>query len=342
MTEIQLAPDPSAAQSALAVHKVRRDLNPYWTYLARMNTAEARRSMKGCLDRLAVILIPAAVVPPDYGEMIPWHAIGYGDASGIRGTFADQVEAGALSPSHANKHLVALRGVIKEAWRHGYITADDRDRVSSITNIANERLPAGREISAEETAAMLAACDDGSIIGVRDAGIIAALHSTGGRRAEVADMLIENYQRTRRAVKFTGKGRKEREGYFHPVAAAYVDRWLALVGDRRGPIFRGIHKSGVIFQTALAPRSVGRVVDNRRVMADLAPLSTHDYRRTFIGDYLSAGGDLAQAQALAGHKSPETTAQYDRRPGDLRRAVVDTFVLPAPRAFTTEQGGSDE
>ncbi len=287
--------------------------------------------MKGALDRLALMLMPRdGDVPQDYGEQVPWHLLGYGHSSAVRERLATQVELSDLSPSHANKHLVALRGVVKEAWRHGHITADQRDRVSSIENIKSTRLPAGRDIAPEEVSAMLAACADDTAIGIRDSAIIAALHSTGGRRSEVAAMMIENYRRGPRAVKFTGKGRKEREGYLHPVAAAYVDRWLALVNDKRGPLFRPVDKHGHIPARPLSPRSVGRIVDGRRKTAGLPPLTTHDWRRTFIGDFLSAGGDLAQAQALAGHKSPVTTAQYDRRPGELRRAVVDTFTLPPP------------
>ena len=45
---------------------------------------------------------------------------------------------------------------------------------------------------------------------------------------------------------------------------------------------------------------------------------------------IDAGGDLVQAQQLAGHKSPITTAQYDRRPARKRRAAVDRLHLPAP------------
>jgi len=71
-------------------------------------------------------------------------------------------------------------------------------------------------------------------------------------------------------------------------------------------------------------------VDRRRREAGLPPTTTHDYRRTFIGDVIDAGGDLVQAQQLAGHKSPITTAQYDRRPARKRRAAVDRLHLPAP------------
>ncbi|MGW6500259.1 tyrosine-type recombinase/integrase [Nonomuraea angiospora] len=55
----------------------------------------------------------------------------------------------------------------------------------------------------------------------------------------------------------------------------------------------------------------------------------HDhFRRTFIGELLDAGVDLATAQALVGHASPATTARYDRRPERTRRAAVDKLGTP--------------
>jgi hypothetical protein len=52
--------------------------NPYWTYLADLNSAESRRSIQGHLDRLAAILLPAGTVPDKCaGELVPWGALRY-------------------------------------------------------------------------------------------------------------------------------------------------------------------------------------------------------------------------------------------------------------------------
>jgi integrase len=98
--------------------------------------------------------------------------------------------------------------------------------------------------------------------------------------------------------------------------------------SRRGPFFRAVDRWGKITSRHLSARSVGQVISQRRQQAGPRPASTHDFRRTFIGDFIDAGADLAQAQQLAGHASPATTSRYDRRDGRARRAAVDRLSLP--------------
>lgn len=325
MTELE--PSPPEQPATLAAAR-RRDENPYWVYLARFS-GESERTMRRCLDRIAAIILhqPPGTAAPRLGERIPWEQIRYPHAILLRTEFTGHWS----SPSHVNKHLAALRGVLRECWRLGLMTAEDYERIRDVENTKGSREPAGRNIHSDETAALLAACltDENEPLGIRDAAIVAVLQSTGIRRAETASARIERYDHGERSLRVIGKGNKERTVYLHQTAVPYLDRWLVTVHARRGPVFRHIDRWGHIGTGPISARSIGYIVSERRGQASLPRLSTHDFRRTFIGDFIDAGGDLVQAQKLAGHASATTTAAYDRRPGRALRTAVDRLSLPA-------------
>lgn len=333
MTEIEPVPQDLAPPAGR-----RRDQNPYWVYLARFS-GESERTMRRCLDRIAAVILhePPGTAAPGLGGQIPWEGIRYPHVVALRTEFTGTWE----SLSHVNKHISALRGVLRECWRLGLMTAEDYQRACDVENVKGSREPAGRNIHDDEIAALLSAClAEPGPHGIRDAAIMAILQSTGIRRAETAAALIERYDHGERSLQVIGKGNKQRTVYLHPTAVPYLERWLAAVNERRGPVFRKVDRWGNIGTGPLSDRAIGYIVNERRGQAGLPPLSTHDFRRTFIGGFIDAGGDLAQAQKLAGHASATTTAAYDRRPGRALRAAVDRLHLPDPDELATPGGDS--
>ncbi|MCW2901742.1 MAG: integrase family protein [Streptosporangiaceae bacterium] len=335
MTDLEPAPAPPLP--VLPVEQ-RPTHDPYQVYLDSLKSLESKRTMKGALDRIARTQTgdPAAT-----GAWQPWWLLRYEHTIGIRSTlvdYRDPKHPNGYSPSHVNKHLIALRQVLRVCWRMGMMSADEYERAADVKSLDVHRLPAGRNIHRDELAAMLKVCaEDEGPAAMRNAALIAVLYSTGMRRAEAADALLERYDAGERTLRIIGKRGKEREVYISPSAVPILDRWLSMVGTRRGPMFRPIHRTGKIQDGPMTPRAVGYIADRTRRKAGLAPLATHDFRRTHTGDLLDAGVDLATAQRLLGHASPMTTAAYDRRPGRAARAAADRLVLPSPESLRDEE-----
>ncbi|TYK45464.1 tyrosine-type recombinase/integrase [Actinomadura decatromicini] len=301
--------------------------------------------MTRCLDRIALMILEAEIGgplprdhPPVTGAGRSWWLLRYEHTSRIRALLV----ARGWSPSNVNKHLSALRRVLEECKFLGLMTADEYDAAARIKNVEAKREKAGRSLDSDELFSMLRVCAnvDGAS-GVRDAALISVLWCTGARREEVANILLERYDAGARALRIIGKGNKERTVYIHPQVLPHLNAWLALLGARRGPMFRPVDRWGHVRSDSMSKRAIGMVVARVRARAGLPPLSTHDFRHTFIGDLLDKGVDLATVQALVGHASPVTTASYDRRPERVKREAVDSLDFPGPQAATPPLADDD-
>ena len=72
------------------------------------------------------------------------------------------------APTTANRHLAALRGVLRECWRLGYVGVEDYQRAADLPAIRGSRLPRGRALQSGEL--MLVACVRGAgLVGFGDA-----------------------------------------------------------------------------------------------------------------------------------------------------------------------------
>jgi site-specific recombinase XerD len=302
------------------------DGNPYRAYIARLSSVESRRAMQGCLDGLAAMFMPlppgTAGVPGGFGERMPWWQLRYEDTNAVLGILTERVHAGTWSASHVNKHLSALRRVLWECWRLGLLTSDARDRACDIEGIDVKKLSAGRHVASSEFSAMLAAChaDPNEPLGLRDAAVIAFLEATGARRAEAASMLIQRHFHRDRSVRVTGKGSKERDVPLHASAVTELDRWIAVLGQRSGPVFRAVDKWGNIGSRALSPRAIGIIITRRREQCGLDPMTTHDPRRTLVTNLLDTGTDLLTVSEIVGHsRGPSSTEEISNEyTADLR------------------------
>ena len=307
--------------------------DPYQVYLDSLTNAESRRAMRGCLDRISRLLTgdPAAT-----GAGRPWALLRYEHTARIRTLLIEQ----GWSPAYVNKHLVALRRVLTEAWRLGLMSTDDYHRAVDLPPVRHTRLPTGRHIPPEVLGAALAGCDrDASPAGRRDGALLAVLYSTGCRRAEISALTLADYDPADRSLRIRGKRDRQRLAYLTTEAVARLEAWLAVRGDAPGGLFTPINKAGRPNPArGLSGQAIADIVAKRLTAAGAARRTPHDFRRTFIGELLDAGVDLATAQALVGHASPATTARYDRRPERRRREAVDRLRIPPGRPPSAPPG----
>ncbi|MFC0866391.1 tyrosine-type recombinase/integrase [Sphaerimonospora cavernae] len=324
--------------------------SPFHVYLDNLKSEESKRTMRGCLNRIARILAGLddeqwrQLTPErrnEFGAELDWSRLTYAHTTHIRAMLLQR----GWSPAHVNKHLNALRRVLKEAWRLELMDSETYHRAVDVESVDGTREPAGNDVPAEVVAVLLGVCDaeaaDGTdaglLIGTRDGAIVATLYSTGCRRSELAGFTMADYRPGDRSLKVRGKGDKERRVYLIPDAVARLERWIAVRGRTPGALFPPLYKGGRIRVDPhgrpkhMAPRALGTILDARFQEAGTARRTPHDFRRTYVGELLDAGVDLATAQSLVGHASPATTARYDRRQERARKAATDRLTLPQAR-----------
>jgi site-specific recombinase XerD len=300
------------------------DQNPAAVYLAHLGPG-GRRAMHQALDVMAGLLLGAGA----QALTCPWGALRFAHTTAVRAQLAERYR-----PATANKMLSALRGVLKMAWRLGQMSAEEYQRAADLPAVKGETLPAGREVQRGELAALLDCCAaDATPAGARDAALISLLYAAGLRREEVVGLERDHYERATGRLVVRGKGSKERTAYLTGGAAAALADWLALRGDAPGPLFWPVNKGGQPAPRRMTAQALYNLLQKRAAAAGVREFSPHDLRRTFVGDLLDAGADIATVAKMAGHANVTTTARYDRRPEEAKRRAAGLLHVPyRPRA----------
>ncbi len=266
-------------------------------------------------------------------ETMPWQRLRRPHVLKIRRLLEEHYQ-----PATANRTLSALRGVLRECWQGQLMTTEEHQAVISVPAVRGESERRGRDLSAADLRGLSDACtrpprnargQDSAARRRRDAAFLALTYGCGLRRSEavgvdVADLdLISSELRVR-----LGKGKKPRQ-----VNSATVDGsgstglaagpWLGT-----GPTLLCCPQDWPPGSRRCRPGSADARcglahLPAARLKAQIQALAPHDLRRTWIGDLLDLGVDLATVQKMAGHASASTTAGYDRRDrGVQRRAAV--------------------
>jgi len=317
MPEMLLPPDDD---NSIVLPDLALDQNPAAVYIASLNSKDGRRTMHQALDTIASALSNGR----HNARTFPWGQLRYQHTQAMRTWLVERYK-----PATVNKMLSALRGVLKQAWMLGMMSAEDYHKARAVKSVKGETVPAGRELTQQELVALLDVCvADRRKLGVRDAALLTLLYGGGLRRAEVVALNLEDYDPETRRLIVRGKGRKERTVYLIDSVALAMAAWLAVRSDAPGPLFYPIRRGGHLEPRQMTTQAGYNALRKRADQAGVREFSPHDLRRTFVSDLLDAGADIAIVARMAGHTHVQTTARYDRRPEEAKRKAANLLNVP--------------
>ncbi len=244
------------------------------------------------------------------------------------------------------EHLGSLRSFCRWMVAQDWLAADPMQRVPQPRR--RRQLP--RAILEPEEVALLCSLPDmHTPAGYRDRVILEILYSSALRRAEVANLGLDDLD-TRRGYLFVrqGKNGKDRVVPVGSGVCELINRYVAEV--RPGwPRFNGCARLFLNrFGGGMHPIAVWHIVRKyvRRAGID-KPISTHSFRHSCATHMVRAGASIRHLQELLGHASIETTQIYTqltindlkdahRRFHPRERDIPDTVQLRAygPRRNT--------
>ena len=269
---------------------------PFLSYLARLGPG-SRETMAGCL----------ATICRDDPSAFAWERLRREHTLVIRGWLVER-----YAPATAAKHLAALRGVLREAWRSGLLDGDAFARAIDLPPVRGNSARAGRALEPREIQALVSRSHRDGVRGARDGALLALCYGAGLRVAEAVNLQLDQVSTDRRSLSVRGKGRKVRAVWLVAGADRLLARWLSVRGADEGPVLCPVRRERVELRAIGTQAVLERCAWLAR-KCQLEPFTPHDLRRSFASDLIDAGADLSVVQQLMGHSKVTTTQQYDRR-----------------------------
>src|SRR5579859_1500308 len=245
-TTIALAHEENAPLPPFLMQSRPISLQPASVYIESLARGDSQRTMKSTLCSLVQMMLPDQLITEEAIYAFPWEMLRFEYTTMLRARLAERYR-----PATANKHIAALRGVLKAAWQLELMNAEAYHKAASIKNVRGSTLPAGRSLKDGELRALLLACQkDATIKGCRDLALLALLFATGLRRQEIIRLDVADYDRDTHALRVRGKGQKERLVYVEATGAyEALQTWLSHRGDTPGPLFVRIRRGGHLVST---------------------------------------------------------------------------------------------
>ena len=208
----------------------------------------------------------------------------------------------------SNERLDKIRGTLASffGWAadEEYLPRNPMRSVKAIKHAKKQR----KSLTRAQVEKLRRACET-----VRDRAIFDALCSSGCRVSELVSIKLEDitYDGDVARAIITGKGDKQREIQFNPMAVISIKTYLLSRGDNSPWLF----VSGKAPHHQLTRESIGKIIKNIGKRGGVSWVSPHILRHTFATFMLAAGVPVQDIQVMLGHSQINTTmiyAQVDR------------------------------
>jgi site-specific recombinase XerD len=156
----------------------------------------------------------------------------------------------------------------------------------------------------------------GNSLAKRDRAILELLYGSGIRRAELADLNLDDVDFGQRVAQVTGKGNKRR---MVPLTEASVEAMQSYLNERPASNDRAFFLSNR--NARLGLRQVWKIVKDYAAQSGVDRATTHAMRHSFATHFIEGGGDVSSLQRLLGHANIATTQIYiDQSIAHLKKA----------------------
>ena len=194
-------------------------------------------------------------------------------------------------------------------------------------------------LTRDEIAAILAAPDQRTWTGQRDAVLLAVAYNTGARVSELCGLRVRDVLVDRQhALRLHGKGRKQRVIPLWDSTADTLRAWLHTTGSGPDtPTFpnrdgKPMTRSGVRDRLDRAVTTAAQTCPS--LATRTSHVSPHTIRHTTAMHLLQSGTDLSVIALWLGHSSPAITYQYLEADLATKQATLDRLNDPNPEATT--------
>jgi integrase/recombinase XerD len=223
-----------------------------------------------------------------------------------------------LSPNTINRQLAAVKRLMKEAAQQGYVAADVAAAFGQVPGVRTVAMKdrtkrhARTRIAPQDMRRLCEAPDQRTLIGLRDAALLATMASSGARIAEVVSLTTGQIQEADGGYLISIRGKNDAEFRAAPLsreAHRLIRAWLDARPVASPFVFTSwAGRGGRPTTKALSAAAAWKIVRHYAAQVDIEHIKPHDFRR-FVGTQL-AKKDIRVAQKALGHKKIETTAKH--------------------------------